>query len=346
VISRSTYAGSGGHGGHWLGDNGSSWNDLYESIPGLLAFQLFGIPLVGADICGFGGTPTVELCSRWMQLGSFYPFSRNHNSIGNPDQDPVSMGQQVTDVSRAALNIRYSLLPYLYTLFYHAHITGDTVARPLWFEFPTDKSTHSIDKQFLWGKSLLISPVLEEGSVTVLAYFPAAKWYDLLSGALVPGTGSQGISVTLEAPINVIPLHLRGGAIILTQQPNITTTYARLQPFGLLAALDSNNSASGDAFLDDGDSLNTYEDGHYSYLTYSIAGTNPLTFASTIVKSNYSPSSSSYLSFLAIFGFPAQPKQVTLNGAAATKFTYNANKVFNLTLSLNLMSPLSVVISY
>uniref|UniRef100_A0A8C7A103 alpha-glucosidase n=1 Tax=Nothoprocta perdicaria TaxID=30464 RepID=A0A8C7A103_NOTPE len=127
VLSRSTFVGSGKHGGHWLGDNFSQWKDMHQSIIGILEFNLFGIPYVGADICGFNSDTTYELCLRWMQLGSFYPFSRNHNAEGNSAQDPAVFGAEFAKISRDTLRIRYSLLPYLYTLFYESHVHGNTV---------------------------------------------------------------------------------------------------------------------------------------------------------------------------------------------------------------------------
>ena len=161
VLSRSTFVGSGQWVAHWLGDNFSNWENLRRSVIGVIQFNQFGIPMVGADICGFIGETTEELCARWHQLGAFYPFSRNHNTFGATDQDPGYFGEPLASIAREALTIRYFLLPYLYLLFYRHSVRGDTVARPLWHEFPTDLNTWDIDDQFLWGEALLISPVLE-----------------------------------------------------------------------------------------------------------------------------------------------------------------------------------------
>ena len=117
VLSRSTFTGSGHHGGHWTGDNFAEWEHLYHSIPAMLNMNIFGIPYVGADICGFASSTTEELCARWMQLGAFYPFSRNHNNDNSIPQEPY-LWESVAEVSRIALRIRYSLLSVYYTLFY------------------------------------------------------------------------------------------------------------------------------------------------------------------------------------------------------------------------------------
>ena len=102
-----------------------------------------------------------------MQVGAFYPFSRNHNTIGAPDQDPTAFGKEVADISRAALLTRYSLLPLLYTLFYLAHAQGAPVFRALVFEFPADPATHPLDRQFMWGGALLFTPVLQPSTLSV-----------------------------------------------------------------------------------------------------------------------------------------------------------------------------------
>ncbi|XP_037703405.1 sucrase-isomaltase, intestinal-like [Choloepus didactylus] len=187
VLSRSTFVGSGRYTGHWLGDNFSRWKDMHMSIIGMLEFNLFGIPYVGADICGFNEEATSELCLRWMQLGAFYPFSRNHNAFGNKEQDPGVFGEEFAAISRSILKIRYSLLPYLYTLFYHSHVSGSTVVRGLMHEFTSDPQTHGIDRAFLWGPALMIAPVLQEGARSLSVYFPEASWFSLYTNSLELG---------------------------------------------------------------------------------------------------------------------------------------------------------------
>lgn len=124
----------------------------------------YSSPYIGADICGFTSTTNEELCTRWQQIGAFYPFSRNHNVKDAPDQDPAAFSQAMIDSTIAALNIRYEILPYFYTLFYRAHVGGNLVVRGLWQEFPYDEKCRTIDKQFLVGPAFLVSGVVENGT--------------------------------------------------------------------------------------------------------------------------------------------------------------------------------------
>ena len=152
VITRSTYPSTGKYAGHWLRDNLSAWGQMHKSVIGMLEFSLFGVSYIGADICGFRDNCDKSLCQRWMQLGAFYPFARNHNSFWATPQDPGYFGPGFAKNARTVLLVRYTLLPYLYTLFYKAHTTGATVVRPLMHEFTSDKNTWQIDRQFYGGQ--------------------------------------------------------------------------------------------------------------------------------------------------------------------------------------------------
>src|SRR5262249_18744530 len=153
------------------------------------------------------------------------------------------------------------LIPYYYTLFFEAHIMGGTVARPLFYEFYTDNRTYGIDSQFMIGSGLLATPVLDQGGTTVNAFFPIADWFGLYTGAQVVSLATAAAAATtdgtflLDAPLSRIPLYFRGGTIIPRQQPALTTTAQRNNPYFLYVVLSSNSSlgtiASGSLYVDD-----------------------------------------------------------------------------------------------
>ncbi|XP_041359340.1 maltase-glucoamylase, intestinal-like [Gigantopelta aegis] len=337
VISRSTFPGSGKYTGHWLGDNRSTWRDMKLSIIGILEFNLFGIPYIGADICGFFDDTNPELCKRWMQLGAFYTFSRNHNGINYIDQDPGLFGGVVTSLARDAIRTRYWLLPYLYTLFHYAHVEGQTVIRPLHHEFSKDKMTYSIDEQFLWGPALLISPILQEKQRILHLYLPKGRWYNYYTGKIVTQTGQEMItqSVNDDSPI---PLHIRGGHIIPMQEPANTTFFSRQNPFRLVVALENETTheyqASGSLFWDDGVSTDTYQVGNYYF---SLFECKQNTLNMTVKHDNVTGMGSLHMETVEIWGLKGPINNVTVNGAP-NNFNNSHPEVLllkNLSLSLN-----------
>jgi len=179
-------------------------------------------------------------------------------------------GETVANATREALEIRYTMLPYLNTLFYLHSTQGSTVARSLAFEFPTDSEALGVDTQFLWGSGFLISPVLNEGQKQVVAYFPDAIWYNYNNGAKL--SIRKGYT-TLNAPLEMIPLHLRGGVIFSTQGPGINTEVSKMNPFGLIIALDDLGEAQGLLYVDSGESIEPLVSGHY-FLLEITAGNN------------------------------------------------------------------------
>ena len=242
--------------GHWGGDNSALFSYMYWSIPQALSFSLFGIPMFGVDTCGFGGNSDEELCNRWMQLSAFFPFYRNHNTLSAISQEAY-VWSSVIDASKTAMNIRYQLLPYMYTLFYQAHTTGSTVMRALAWEFPNDPSLANADRQFFLGPALLVTPVLTQGAMTVGGVFPGMGkgevYYDWYTQSAV--NASAGQNVTIAAPLGHIPVYIRGGYVLPTQEPALVTRDARKNPWGLLVALSLEGTASGDLYVDDGESL-------------------------------------------------------------------------------------------
>ncbi|XP_061924131.1 sucrase-isomaltase, intestinal [Entelurus aequoreus] len=269
ILTRSSFPGVGKYSGHWLGDNAANWNDIKWAIPGMLEFGLFGVPYIGADICGFFDDSSEELCRRWMQVGAFYPFSRNHNAEGYKAQDPAAYGADslLVESSKRYLSIRYTLLPYLYTLFFKASTVGETVVRPLMHEFYSDENTWTVDRQFLWGKHLLITPVLDPGVEMLDAYIPDALWYDYETRKALQDRRKH---IQLHLPGDKLGLHVRGGAVLPTQTPDVTTTYSRRKPMGLIIALDDNGQAAGELFWDDGDSRETVKKGTYIHYDFTV----------------------------------------------------------------------------
>ncbi|NWU39767.1 MGA protein, partial [Hylia prasina] len=257
IISRSTYPGSGKWAGHWLGDNTAAWDQLHKSIIG--TWQGKRSPSWDHPVVEWvgGGTSLVHFATLiWVFLafsGSPTQLLLHHSPLFQR-QDPAAWDTKFHEMSRNVLNIRYTLLPYLYTLLYDAHAHGSTVIRPVLHEFVQDRTTWDIDEQFLWGPALLISPVMRPNYRSVDAYFPDARWYDYHTNT---ETGFRRQVQNLPAPLEHINLHIRGGYILPWQLPANTTAFSRKNPMGLTVALDDDLSAGGHLYWDDGVRIGT-----------------------------------------------------------------------------------------
>ncbi|XAR72358.1 Alpha-D-xyloside xylohydrolase [Bertholletia excelsa] len=220
ILSRSTFVGSGHYAAHWTGDNKGTWDDLKYSISTMLNFGIFGVPMVGSDICGFYPAPTEELCNRWIELGAFYPFSRDHANFYSPRQE-LYQWKSVTISAQNALGMRYKLLPYL--------------------------------TQFLLGSSLMVSPVLDMAKTKVHVLFPPGTWYSLfdMTKAIVSKAPHYR---TLDAPLHVINVHLYQNTILPMQRGGMISKEARMTPFALIVTFPSGakeGQAKGNLFLDE-----------------------------------------------------------------------------------------------
>ncbi|MCK4912987.1 MAG: DUF5110 domain-containing protein [Planctomycetes bacterium] len=256
VLTRANFIGGHRYAATWTGDNTSDWNHLEDSVSMALNLGLSGQPFSGPDIGGFCEDGDGKLFARWMGVGALLPFARGHTCKGNMDKEPWSFGENVERSCRAALERRYRLLPYLYTLFYEASVTGLPVMRPLFFAEPTNLKLRSEDSAFLLGGDLLVEPQLKESSKETVPELTGV-WRE--------------ISLVGENPAkdaNQPVLKIRSGAIIPLGKVVQNTTEDSLDPLTLLVCLDENGLAEGTLYEDAGDGFG-YRKGRYLLTKYA-----------------------------------------------------------------------------
>ncbi len=213
VLTRSGFAGIQRWSSVWMGDNQSLWEHLEMSLPMLCNTGLSGVAFVGADIGGFAGNATPELFARWMQMGMLYPFMRGHSALKSKPHEPWMFGDRVEAICRDYINLRYQLLPYLYTLFWNAATTGEAILRPLLYDYPNDSKTYTLHDQVMLGASLMAAPVYRPGVDYRAVYLPEGVWYDWWSGDRYQGN----TTILAHAPLERMPLYVKAGSIIPMQ---------------------------------------------------------------------------------------------------------------------------------
>lgn len=214
VITRACYAGSQKYALTWTGDNHSLWMHLQMAVPQLLNLGVSGYAFAGTDVGGFGSDCTPELLCRWTQVGTFSPLFRNHCSKGCIRQEPWVFGEEVMEICRKAIRLRYQLLPYLYDLFRQCEQTGLPIMRPLVLHYQNDPEVINQNGEFLMGENLLVAPVLDQGATKKLVYLPEGKWYGFENGEEYEG----GRYYMVEAPLDCCPMFVKEGAVIPTYE--------------------------------------------------------------------------------------------------------------------------------
>lgn len=235
ILTRSNFLGGQRFAATWTGDNASWESHMTMSVPMILTLGLSGQPFSGADVGGFLFNPDANLFGRWMALGAFYPFSRGHACAGTINKEPWAFGQKVEDVSRMALERRYVLLPYYYTLLHEASETGMPIMRPVFFADPKDTLLRAEEQAFLIGENLLVVPEWAQNPA-----LPKGIWRNL---SLIPGDDKDSYQAKLK---------IRGGAIIPTGKIIQNTNEKSLDPLTLLVCLDEKGEAHGTLYWDEG----------------------------------------------------------------------------------------------
>ena len=210
IITRSGYAGMQRYSSVWTGDNIATWEHLWLADVQVQRLSISGVSFCGSDIGGFIGQPTGELFVRWIQLGIFHPFCRVHSSGDHGDQEPWSFGEKYTKLFRKAVELRYQLLPYIYTSFYHYHKKGTPMIRPIAFYDQEDSNNFDRDHEFLCGPDILVVPVMHDSAQSRRMYLPSGNWYNYWNKKLTEGKQELSVPINLDS----FPCYIKAGAII------------------------------------------------------------------------------------------------------------------------------------
>ena len=295
IVSRANTIGHGKYAFHWLGDNISTFEMLRWSISGIFNYNIFGVPFSGADICGFHHSSTDELCARWHILGSFYPFSRNHNVDTGLPQEPWEFNSRsrfedrndnnrpiegyTLHAAKAGIKMRYSLMRYAYSQFMLISLgKKGAYFKPAFFEFPEDdtllndmeiQNTH-----IMVGDSIYFIPCLNREQSNYKGYFPNANFnsiVDLKNILTYNKDNNSGSYIILNGGMTTINAFLLGGKIIPFQNTAkvLNSKDLRSTPISLIINPDQNNLANGYVMFDN-DDKDVIKDNNYMsiYLKY------------------------------------------------------------------------------
>ncbi len=214
MFSRASYIGMHRYGGIWQGDNKSWWSHLLLNLKMMPSLNMCGFLYTGADLGGFGGNVTEDLMLRWLALGIFTPLMRNHSAIGTRRQEVYQFEE--IDAFRHLIGLRYRLIPYLYSEFMKAVLSGDMMFRPLAFDYPGDERAAEVEDQLLLGNELMLAPVYEQNASGRYVYLPETmKQLRFRMDGTIEETVLEAGSHYVEIPLSDVVIYLRPNCMLV-----------------------------------------------------------------------------------------------------------------------------------
>jgi len=258
ILSRSGYAGLQRYSAIWTGDNRPEDDHMLAGVRLLNSLGLSGVSFTGMDIGGFIGNPSTPLYTRWMELGAFIPYYRNHTAYNSKAAEPWTFGEDVLDIARNYISLRYQLLPYIYSTFYESTQNGLPVMRSLAIDYTFDQKIMWADyqNQYEFGNAFMVAP-FESSKEYGKIYFPEGVWYDLYNGSKENGNQEKVVPLT----INKLPVYVKGGSII-PMQSLVQTTAEQPSDTLFVHVYNGDRANSFVYYEDDGKSFN-YQKGDF-----------------------------------------------------------------------------------
>lgn len=282
LINRAGFAGIQRYAQTWAGDNRTSWTNVKYNIPTILGMGLSGVANQGCDIGGFDGpAPEPELFVRWVQNGIFQPRFSIHSSNDDNTVTEPWMYLSYTKYIRDAIQLRYQLIPYFYSLLHEASVTGAPIMRPLVYEFQNDPKTYEESFEFMLGASLLVANVVDKGQTTKKVYLPkGADWYDLTTYHYYNG------GQTIEVPVDLgsIPMFLRTGSIIPESKGLMNIHNDTVENLDVL--VEPTTASAFQLYEDDGKTM-SYKQGNFLTTDISVTPSQHQTLINLHKQGNY-----------------------------------------------------------
>ena len=317
VLTRAAYAGAERYAATWTGDNSATWNHIGMSVPMIMSLGISGYALVGADVGGFAGSPPVDLLTRWFELGAFYPIYRDHAAKGTAPHEPWANGPEQEAIRKRYIELRYKLLPYIYTAMEEASRTGVPLMEPLFLEYPTADDYYADDHVFLFGPDLFIAPVVTEKVDAEEIQLPPGDWYDFWTAEKHSSTDQ----ISLHPSLSETPIYVRAGAIV-PMGPVVQDTSEK--PNGPLELrVYPGDGCRGSLYEDDGLTF-AYQKGDFfreEFTCQVSAGT--LVVTSSIQHNAYKPWWNS--TQLKIYGENSEPKEVRVGETPSRDWRYDSH---------------------
>ena len=266
VITRAAYSGTQRYTSTWFGDNVATWEHLAVANNQAQRMAMSGFSFAGSDIGGFAEQPQGELFARWIQLGVFHVFCRVHSSGDHGDQEPWVFGEEITNIVRKFVELRYQLLPYLYTAFWNHINNGTPILKSLVLFDQEDSQTHYRSDEFVYGEHILVCPIQEPNSKGRRMYIPRGKWYNFWNDEVVEG----GKEIWVDADLDSMPIFIKEGAVI-PKYP--VQQYVGEKDFNEIT-LDVyyKKGKEKSQLFDDAHDGYDYKKGRYSLRTFSVTG--------------------------------------------------------------------------
>lgn len=258
ILTRAAYSGLQRYTAIWTGDNRSEDSHMMAGVRLLNSLGLSGVAFSGMDIGGFTGNPSVPLYARWIQIGALNPYFRGHTGVNTKSSEPWTFGEEVTEIARNFIGLRYQLLPYIYSHFYEATQTGMPVMRSLAIDHTFENQVYDsrFQNQYLFGSALMVLP-FESSQQFGEAYFPKGRWYDLFSGAVQENESEK----ILKLNYNRLPVYVKESSII-PMQTLVQSTAEKPSDTLLLHIYRGNVENKFIYYEDDGETYQ-YEQGKY-----------------------------------------------------------------------------------